>query len=178
MVADVIIAAFVGGFAGSTIQAIVSRKNTEKRIQAQHDRRIGEFFLDEKVRALTEYHVELERFIEEIRVLKNRAYFSDERDEDVTEVRSDVVEVYNDYHRSLTRASIFLTEEQHEVLNETLMPFREASKHVEDSVSEDLLTLMADDEWNYEEVIESFNDAREVVKREIQQGLNRLESSE
>lgn len=173
MVWDVVLAAAFGGFAGSGVQAWVSRINAEKQIEAQDDRRVGEFYLQEKVETLIEYHTELERFVEEIRLYQNSAYGDELTEEEWSE---NVAEIYNSYHKSLTRAAIFLSESQHETLDETLEPFQEATEHVKESISKDLLILLAEDEWNYEEVVDAFLDAREVVKGEIQDGINRLES--
>jgi hypothetical protein len=173
MVWDVLLAAALGGFAGSAVQAWASRKNAEKQIEAQDDRRVGEIYLQKKVEALIEYHSELEMFVEEIRIYQDQAYAGELSEEEWSE---NVAEMYNSYHESLTRASIFLSKKQHKKLDDTLDPFKDATEHVRHSVSGDLLKHIAEDEDKYEDVVDAFLDARDVVREEIQRGIDRLES--
>lgn len=176
MVWDVLLAAGVGGFAGASVQAWMSKRNTDVQVEAAHDRRIGELFWEKKVDALTEYHQNLELLWAEILLYRNNSIGDGLTKE---EVKKELSEIYNDYYLSMTAAAAFLTEEQYNTLNDSLGPLREACKGIVDNVEKDTLEAMAEaDDWNDEELSEAADAAEKVVKGEIREGLERLEKED
>ena len=180
MISDTVLGAAVGvsgAVIGSLLTGAFNWLTTRQQVESQDDRRVGEFYLEKKVEALMEYHTQLDHFMNKVDIYKARAYNS-EMSKDVAS--DDLIELFNSYDKSLHRVIVFLDTEQQKILEETIGPFRNSVTHVNTFTIEGMSPRPEDqNKWEAElhPVVEKKGqEAQEVVKQEIQQGLNRLES--
>mgnify|MGYP006268070631 CR=1 FL=1 len=179
MITEGILGALVGGsfaIGGALVQGLISRKNTIDRIEAENDRRVGEYYLKQKVEVLTEYHAQLEKIFEELGVYQNQIYM-DEDGITEEEFHDELTEMFNTYYHTSSRASVFLTENQEDTLSETADVLRKAHLHLQK-----VLELDGYDDkkavpplWHRERQEYAKEEARDVVKEEIQKSMRRLE---
>ncbi|WP_324663101.1 hypothetical protein [Haloarcula sediminis] len=171
MVSEGLIGALGGALISGLLVGGFNYLNTTQKIESEDDRSVGEFYLERKVDALAKYHGELDRFVEEVRVYKNKAYDGRLSESEASEV----IELFNSYRLAVSELSIFLTEKQEDTIDATLGPFKQASVHVIDKTEFDRPDEMTEESWNYKEVKKAAAEASGVVKAEIREGVGRLE---
>lgn len=111
MVWEVIGAAALGGFAGSAVQAAASRRNVREQIEAENKRRVGEFYLEKKVEALTDV------FRTMVAAYNTYADYCNQRNVvSQEELETEILPLYEEYTSAQYRAVLFLNTEDAEKL--------------------------------------------------------------
>lgn len=111
MVWEVIGAAALGGFAGSTVQAFASRRNMQDQIEATNQRRAGEFYLEKKVEALTDV---FRTMVEAYNTYHD--YYTQEAALSQKDLESEILPKYEEFTSAQYRAALFLETEDTERL--------------------------------------------------------------
>jgi hypothetical protein len=173
---EVIVSAFVGGLAGAGIQAWMSRRNVTDQIKAQDERRIGEFYLERKVDCLLNCQEKLEEFRAKMELCATNSLLVDQ--DEGEEMAKELTELFNDYHRSVKRVSVFLSEDKEDILEETIDPFREATKMVKKDAEKFWIESYVNPEQaevDWERVRNRYDQSSEMIKSEVIEGLEYLE---
>ncbi|MFC7205263.1 hypothetical protein ACFQJC_17270 [Haloferax namakaokahaiae] len=169
MVSDVIISAFVGGVAGSAITAITQVYTTNKQQKAETKRRHAEFYAGPKVKTLTDLHSALDechRTIEDYYKRNNESVSRDDYHEEV-------VSNLNEYEQLLTRAGIYLNDDEKEKMENALREFRLGVMSIQDKAIPDGQEPREID-W---ESLDAANDgARGVLQGQMGEPIKNIES--
>ena len=179
MISEGILGAIVGGSAaafGSFVQAWFNRQNTKDRIEAENDRRHADYYLQEKVKALSELHGALEECRQEyLHALGGPHELDDERFE------STILPKFEKYESAVARTSIFLDDKQREVLTDTVDQFKAINSSISIYLfAENRMSTLVDLDiemiTNKEDLTSSVESARDVLRDEISEPVKHFES--
>lgn len=132
MVSDAVLGALVGGGAGvlgAGITAVLSWFTTTKRIDSTNKRRRAEFYWEREAESLTNLHSKLEECHRTITSHSDpheeKSYIPKETHED------EVLSTIEAFRTALRRDGIYLSEENHDTLNEALGQFYRSTNSID-----------------------------------------------
>jgi hypothetical protein len=165
MVSDTVMGALVGGgvaLLGSGLTAGINYYRTKQQLETENERRHAEFFLDKKVDALSEVHVNLARSYDTLGVaLQNPGEYSWSR------VQDELLPKIDSLQNSISMSSIFLTKQQESTLRSTV----ERYYAIADEIA--LLENVSREDLN--EIHEATDKAKQTLAAEINEPIQRFE---
>ncbi|WP_423746622.1 hypothetical protein V5735_19035 [Haladaptatus sp. SPP-AMP-3] len=160
MVSDILITAAIGGTVGAVVTAAASLFQTHLQQQSENIRWHAEFYLERKVESLMDLHAALEH-AKLIYIEKGlKIGYGTVTKEDVDEV----ISVWQRFEQKLNQASVFLTNDQQQILSETLDKFHEANPIFNQAYEE---RNMAPSDFARREILDKYREGSEVLKEEI-----------
>lgn len=167
MVSDVIISAFIGGVAGSIITAITQVHTTSKQQRAETKRRYAEFYAEPKVQTLTDLHSALEGCYRTIDDYYKRNKGSVSRENYLEEV----IPTLNEYEQLLTRAGIYLNDNEKEKMENALRELRLGVMLIQDKAGSDDSEPR---EIDRESLDTACGGARDVLRRQMSEPIENI----
>jgi len=154
---------FFGVVIGAIISASVTIHATNKQQEEANKRLRAEYYMERKVEAMAELHAELEDCFQTL------DDFIDEmsRSMSVSKYEENVEPKIESFHKMFMEHSIYLTEEQEQALIHMHMQFGMIGADIKDFLTAD------EEEWDDEprthqgNLREAWEDAKEVLKREM-----------
>lgn len=186
MVSDTVLGAAIG-VSGAVVGSVVTgafnwlstkqrieaeRENLEIRQQAETERRRGEYYLEQKVEALLNVYAVLEETRREYKKTADAAVYGSISEEDYQEV----VEWYRKYERAMDRASVFLTEEQHQNLLGVLDKIHKTNSFLHRKIDNPEESSYS--EFGLSEFNDRFNAAEDILKEEINGPIEAIDTEE
>lgn len=174
-VSGVVIGSFLTGAFNwlSTKQRMeAERENLQIRQEAETERRRGEYYLQQKVEALINLYAVLEETRREYKKTADKAVYGEISQEEYEEV----IEWYNRYERTMDRAAVFLSDEQHEILLEVFNNIHDTNSFLHRKVDNPEKSKYS--EFGLSEYNDRFNTAEDMLKQEIRGPIEALDAEE
>lgn len=189
MVSDIVLGSLIGGgfsVVGYIAAGLINHASTKRRIEADKDRlrirqdnenerRRAEFFLGEKVDALTTLYRDLEK--------AKRCYLSrgDEAENNPIseDVVSEVLSAYRSFEESMDYASLFLDEDQYETVMAFFVELMDANSMFQwwvNNPNAGYSDIPDRRTWDRGEFLRTYDDAREALKDEVAEPIRQFES--
>lgn len=177
MVADTVWVAVASGgsaVAAAGITGLINRWNTRDRLHEENERIRAEFYLGEKVEALTALYGEVEQSKRTFLRYGDWALYEPISEEGETEVRED----FESFEETVDYASLFLTEEQHETAMEYFNEIWDTRamifwrKENPDVGQPDIPEF---EKWDRAELLATYRRTKEMLRAEINEPIRQFE---
>ncbi|QLC34968.1 hypothetical protein EFA46_011970 (plasmid) [Halarchaeum sp. CBA1220] len=163
------VVAVLGTLAGAALSAGVTIHTTRVQEVNQNQRRQAEYLIEKKVDRLTELHESFTRCRATLAPLAESGTYAAYDREDEREFD----EMVDEYHRSIHRARIFVSDRQFETLLDALLAFQTVTERAGAERAEEVSAPILDDDRSFRDVMAA---ADEVLREELHEPVRALES--
>lgn len=174
MALGTVLGAAIGGAVGSAALGFFNLRSTREEIRAQQQTARGEYYVEKKVEALIRAFSELK---DARSIYKRRADEAGHSSEGISQQDYDeCVRAMEEYKSAIDQVSIFLEEDDYEILLAVDMILRKTNAYLQRAV--DYPQETSYDEFPLGDFNDKFDEAEKVLKEEVKGPIDRLDIEE